>query len=233
MKGGKEKFTCPICHYSGPFADKDLPSGVVQHSLCPQCGSYERHRLQYLIMQKLVSDHDLGKMSLLHFAPEAQMQSYLRGLFKDYASADLQQKNVDYQVNLLNLPFDDGSYDCVIACHVLEHIKDDCQALKEIRRVLRPGGLAILPVPIICDTTTEYPEPNPYEEWHVRAPGVDYYERYKEYFSRVEIYDSSSFASEYQLYIYEDRSVIHSNHSPHRPTMPGAKHRDYVPLCWV
>jgi SAM-dependent methyltransferase len=45
------------------------------------------------------------------------------------------------------LPFADGAFDRVIAAEVLEHIPDDQRALREIARVLRPGGLAAVTVP--------------------------------------------------------------------------------------
>ena len=41
----------------------------------------------------------------------------------------------------------DASWDVVVANHVLEHV-DDRKALPEIRRILVPGGLAILPLPL-------------------------------------------------------------------------------------
>ena len=107
-------------------------------------------------------------------------------------------KAVDHRVDILDLPFEDGSYDFVFASHVLEHIRDDRKAIKEIRRVLRPNGMAVLPVPIVCDKTIEYPEANCYEA-DVRAPGPDYFERYKEYFGRVEVYASESFPPKYQF----------------------------------
>ena len=42
----------------------------------------------------------------------------------------------------------DASYDLVIAHHVLEHVDNDWQAISELFRLLRPGGLAVLSVPI-------------------------------------------------------------------------------------
>lgn len=45
------------------------------------------------------------------------------------------------------LPFRDGSMDCVIASEVIEHIADDVAALREIHRLLRPGGTLLLTVP--------------------------------------------------------------------------------------
>lgn len=49
--------------------------------------------------------------------------------------------------NALELPFDDGSFDRVIAAEVLEHIPDDRSAIRELVRVLRPGGTIAVTVP--------------------------------------------------------------------------------------
>ena len=45
------------------------------------------------------------------------------------------------------LPFDDGSFDKVVAAEVLEHVPADQIAMNEIARVLRPGGMAAVTVP--------------------------------------------------------------------------------------
>lgn len=46
-----------------------------------------------------------------------------------------------------HLPFKSESFDCVTAFDVIEHIKDDLKALKEIARVLKTGGIAIFTAP--------------------------------------------------------------------------------------
>jgi SAM-dependent methyltransferase len=45
------------------------------------------------------------------------------------------------------LPFEDGEFDLVTALDVVEHLDDDVAGLREMRRVLRPGGRALLFVP--------------------------------------------------------------------------------------
>ena len=51
------------------------------------------------------------------------------------------------QGDALSLPFADGTFDRVIASEVLEHIPDDSAAMRELARVLRPGGAMAVTVP--------------------------------------------------------------------------------------
>ncbi|CAI9413790.1 class I SAM-dependent methyltransferase [Nocardioides sp. T2.26MG-1] len=57
------------------------------------------------------------------------------------ASADIKQGDA------LELPFADGEFDRIVAAEVLEHIHDDVTAIKELVRVLRPGGTLAISVP--------------------------------------------------------------------------------------
>jgi SAM-dependent methyltransferase len=139
---------------------------------------------------------------------------------------DVGRDDVDHNIDMTNIPLADGSYDLVFASHVLEHIQD-----AEVRRILKPNGVAILPVPIVCKTTVEYPEPNPLEDFHVRAPGEDYYDRYTSYFGSGEKITSDDLPKKYQTYIYEDRSCWPSGQCPHRPGMEGDVHADIIPVC--
>jgi SAM-dependent methyltransferase len=226
-------FECPICGYIGPFRNVDRATGRRQHARCPKCGALERHRLQRVTMQNVVGGVDTSRLRMLHVAPESFTRDFFGRQFGKYVTADLFRDDVDLRVDLTALPFSDASYDCVFASHVLEHIKDDMRALQEISRVLKPGGLAVLPVPLVCERTIEYPEPNPNESYHVRAPGYDYYERYKVHFSRVDTYPSNAFPEKYQLFIYEDRSVWPTAECPLRPGTPGQRHIDIVPVCYA
>jgi SAM-dependent methyltransferase len=56
------------------------------------------------------------------------------------------------QGDATRLPFNDGTFDRVITSEVLEHIQDDVSAIRELVRVLRPGGTFAATVP------TWYPE---------------------------------------------------------------------------
>ncbi len=64
--------------------------------------------------------------------------------------------------------FDDNSFDVVVSFQVIEHIKDDIQYLKEINRVLKPGGIALITTPNIKNSLSR----NPWHEREYTAEGL-------------------------------------------------------------
>jgi len=141
------KVECPVCE--GKFR-KFLPYGYVNvrsEALCPGCLSLERHRLMWLFL-KNKTNFFTHQQKVLHIAPE---QSFLKRFKKlgnlDYYTADLESPIADYKCDVQELPFDEFTYNVVICNHVLEHVPDHMKAMKEILRVLKPGGYAILQVP--------------------------------------------------------------------------------------
>jgi len=229
----KSRFRCPLCGYSGPFIDRHASTGTRESAECPRCSSYERHRLQWLTLAALEQSRDFSRMDVIHFAPEPFLIKQFRKTFRSYTTADLEMPRVDHHVDLTRLPFPSASYDLVFASHILEHIRDDMAAIREMRRILRPNGIAILPVPIVGERTIEYTEPNPAEFGHVRAPGLDYYDRYRQVFSDVKVFTSDQFEPAYQLFVYEDRSHWPTPDMPLRLPSPGIRHSEFVPVCQV
>src|SRR6476646_10178855 len=49
--------------------------------------------------------------------------------------------------SVLDMPFPDGSFDMAVSLDVIEHLDDDLGALRELRRVVRPGGALLVTVP--------------------------------------------------------------------------------------
>ncbi|MEL6469745.1 MAG: class I SAM-dependent methyltransferase [Cyanobacteria bacterium J06623_4] len=233
QNNAKERFECPVCGYAGPFMDVTPVTGVRKHAACPNCHALERHRIQFLVVEEVLKEIDTTHLRMLHFAPEPFFREYFSNRFVQYETADLSMKGVDYNVDIQKLPFDENVYDFVFASHVLEHIPDDEKALSEIRRILKPNGVAILPVPIVADKTVEYSAPNPYEDYHVRAPGLDYFDRYEHYFSRVDKFRSDAWPEKYQLFVFENRSQWPTEECPLRPSMRGPRHVDIVPVCYA
>jgi SAM-dependent methyltransferase len=136
---------CPCCE--GDFDSFTAHRGR-PHAKCPRCGSLERHRLLISFLRRR-TELFTARLSVLHIAPEYSLQRRLRQLENlDYRSADLDSPLAMDSVDLLDMPYPDGSFDVVICNHVLEHVADDRVALREIRRVLAPGRFAILMSPI-------------------------------------------------------------------------------------
>jgi SAM-dependent methyltransferase len=134
------------------------------------------------------TDIFLAQLSVLHVAPEYALQRQLRRLQNlDYRSADLDSPLAMDTVDLLDMPYPSASFDLVICNHVLEHVSDDRRALREIRRVLRPGRYAIIMSPIDERLVRTHEDPavtTPAERDrifgqgdHVRRYGRDFSER--------------------------------------------------------
>ncbi len=70
------------------------------------------------------------------------------------------------QATVPPLPFPSESFDCVISFQVIEHIRRDAEFVREIERVLRPGGRFIVTTPNAPMSLTRNP-------WHVREYTAD------------------------------------------------------------
>lgn len=216
-------FVCPICKYHGPFMAKNQRL----HAKCPRCGELERARLQYLVMQQYFERTDTSQLKLLHVAPENAFRKWFKKQFGVYVSCDLDRKDVDHNFDLQNIPLESASFDVVFASHVLMYPKDDRKAIAEIRRILKPGGLAILPVPFVHESTVEFDAPDP--KMHMRRQaGLDYYQRFEQHFSRVEIFDAKDYPDQYQLFVNNGES---SKNMPY--FVRDGWSSDVVPFCHV
>ena len=66
---------------------------------------------------------------------------------KDAGEAPASAKAEAVKGDALDLPYPDGTFDCVIASEILEHVPEDDRAIGELIRVLKPGGSLAITVP--------------------------------------------------------------------------------------
>lgn len=142
---------CPIC---GTRLRKFMPYGygpVRDDALCPNCLSLERHRQLWLYLKEQTSLFTEYPV-LLHIAPEVCLMRHLRRHYSKancerYVTADLESPLADLHFDVQQIPLADNSVDAIICNHLLEHVEDDRKALRELHRILRPGGWAVIMVP--------------------------------------------------------------------------------------
>jgi SAM-dependent methyltransferase len=179
--GGKTPRRCPICKFFGRFTAFGNPPRY--DARCRRCGSLERHRLFKLWLDRELGDLELGR--ILHFAPEPALEAILRKQAGDYKSADLEPGKGDLVLDVERIDLPPDSVDTVFCSHVLEHVDDEA-ALRELFRVLAPGGLCLLMVPIVEGWVTTYQNASigagertlHFGQWdHVRYYGADFRDR--------------------------------------------------------
>jgi SAM-dependent methyltransferase len=134
-----------------------MPYGYVEerkNALCPRCLSLERHRLLWLWLERGtdLSTRSSGGAGIkfLHVAPEVCLSKKFEKLLppENYFTADLESPLAKVHLDVQNIPFPDASFDIVFCNHVLEHVADDRLAMREMHRVMRPGGWGVMLSPV-------------------------------------------------------------------------------------
>ena len=214
---------CPVC---GARYRRFMPYGYVtsrEDALCPGCLSLERHRMIWLYLERhtdLFTTHP----RLLHIAPEHSLMRHFRKLYAtthDYVTADLESPLADEHFDVESIPMKDASFDVIICNHLLEHVNDDRRAMRELYRILRPGGWGILLVPEDRNRETTFEDntiTDPAERTrlfgqydHRRVYGRDYDDRLREAGFEVERYDFATQLTECERKLYapgQDNLVV-------------------------
>lgn len=171
------------------------------HTVCPYCGSIDRFRYSWYVLSQYAGINDsspyLGGYKILHFAPESCIAQILEEKFSDdYYTADIVPGRAKYCVDITNIQFESNSYNLTIANHVLEHIKNEHAAVKELIRVTRNDGIIVLSAPIslklkkTIEETSELSDQERLKRFgqidHVRLYGDDFKTRLESYGLKVD-----------------------------------------------
>ncbi|BAO55340.1 class I SAM-dependent methyltransferase [Nonlabens marinus] len=192
-----------------------LPYGygnVRENVLSPSTLSLERHRLLWLYLQNETTLFS-QPTKLLHFAPEQCFyQRFRESGTIQYTTTDLNSPLADVKADICDLPFADNEFDMILCNHVLEHIPDDLTAMKEMYRVMKPGGTAIFQVPLENDRKHTFEDDSITDRKerarifgqydHVRIYGMDYFDRLRSVGFEVEAVDYTNQLSSQEVDYY-------------------------------
>jgi SAM-dependent methyltransferase len=169
-----------------------------------------------LVARSRTNLFDGSPKRLLHVAPEPMLESVFRSAGGvDYLSGDLDDPRAMIRLDITDLDADDSSFDCFFCSHVLEHVPDDMRAMRELCRVLRPGGWGMIQIPITAAHTIEDPSVvSPSERLrlygqsdHVRRYGPDVIDRLHDAGFVVEKIDAASIVDR-ELYGIPDWEAV-------------------------
>jgi teichuronic acid biosynthesis glycosyltransferase TuaH len=209
---------CPVCR--SRFRRLVPFSGGRDHA-CPRCSSLARHRRTILFLRRSTTLYS-QPARVLHVAPEHGLRRELSRLpHIDYVTADLLADDVMTKMDITAIDYPDESFDVILCSHVLEHVLDDRRAMRELRRVLRADGWALINVPSDPDRSEVYEDASIVspldrlrhfgQEDHVRVYSTDgFLGRLREAGFAVEI-DPFNFGGEdRRRYVLDDDGWDHS-----------------------
>ncbi len=179
------KVSCPVCKKS---FSSFIPLENGNDTLCPACGALPRNRLLWLYLRNELRIEE-RRFKTLHFSPARSIQRKLKQLKNlAYITTDFESNRSDKKYDITHIDEADNSYDLIICYHVLEHVIEDSRAMKELYRILKPGGIALLQVP--------WQDGNTYEDSSIRSKE----ERLKHFSQQdhVRIYGKDDFISRLQ-----------------------------------
>jgi SAM-dependent methyltransferase len=184
---------CPICGWTGPkFGPAYYVDAYRENVHCYRCGSTDRCRLVKLYVERHLADFfATPRRRVLDIGPVRYSRSFFPD-DADYLSFDLYSELAMVRGDLCAAPLPDASADLWLCFHVLDLIPDDQAAMRELFRVLAPGGIGLLDhVMSWTGPTEEFGGPRARDSGHLRRYGVDLPDRLRAIGFGVTIVDAT------------------------------------------
>lgn len=155
LKFRGDRYQCNICKAKvSSFID------LHNDTLCPRCGSLQRTRRLWDTLSSSYLNEDI---KILDFSPSRSIYRLMKKGKYNYISSDLSGNflaDKSYDIKSIDAP--KASFDLIICYHILEHIDDDIQAMKELYRVTKMNGYCIIQTP--------FKDGNTYEDATITSP---------------------------------------------------------------
>ena len=138
---------CPVCDATVreflPFVE--LRYGFVRNrAACPSCGALERHRAYARFYREFIPANFATPIDILHAAPEESLGRVLGKFARRYDLSDYESPPAGhFQLDICAPHLPPGSYDLIVLNHVLMCVADDRLAVRELAKLLRPGGVIL------------------------------------------------------------------------------------------
>ena len=155
-----EEWVKPLFASGWPYTGDDAETLNYKNYTCYSCGITDRDRLYILFFEKILEKN--RHYNIIEFAPTPSLSRLLKKMPNvTHRTSDLFMEGVDDKLDLQDLHlYKDQSFDVFVCSHILEHVADDIKAMKELYRVLKPGGWGIVMVPIIEPVTETHDDPS-------------------------------------------------------------------------
>jgi SAM-dependent methyltransferase len=128
---------------------------------CYYCDCNDRERHLFMFFDRLSIWDKFRNARILHFAPEKHLSEKIKQhLPLEYIKCDLYPKKDWREIDITKIDFNDSYFDILICNHVIEHVPDHLLALKEITRVLKKDGIAIIQTPYSELLYNHFEDPN-------------------------------------------------------------------------
>ncbi len=150
----------PLYKSGWPYTIDEAETLNHENYTCYGCGITDRDRLYILFFEKMLEKEN--HYDIVEFAPTPALSRLLKKMPNvAHRTSDLFMEDVDDKLDLQDLHlYKDNSFDVFICSHILEHVDDDIKAMKELYRILKPGGFGIAMVPIIQSVTETKEDPS-------------------------------------------------------------------------
>jgi 2-polyprenyl-3-methyl-5-hydroxy-6-metoxy-1,4-benzoquinol methylase len=199
-----------FCGSTSSLMSKIYTTEITSEEIQSDNPIHQRLTKAYVVAEEFVSGNllEIG-------CGEGRGFSYLKPFISQYTAVDkiesailkLQQKHPEGKFIRMDIPpfhhLTDNTYDSIVSFQVIEHIQDDKFFLKEIHRVLKPGGIALLTTPNRKMSLSRNP-------WHIREYLPKELEKLAaNFFPNVEMKGITGNEKVMEYYVQNKKSVEH------------------------